>query len=356
MYSRNSSARLSRVGRGRHQRRGAMVVMILVCLVIVFVGAAFAIDVAYMHTTRAELRTATDAASRSGAETLGRTQDVDLATLAAIDAASRNLVAGQPLILRPGDIEFGKNNRVGNGRFQFNLNSDEPDSVRVTGSRTAGSASGPVRLFFAPLFGVTEFQPVMLSASSATTRDIALVLDVSGSMRRFTGSGSRLEALIEAVNVFIDEIEESSPNSQMSLSVYSSDARRILPLTDDLESIRDTVNDLDASGMTAIGEGLLAGSDSLVEDANARAFSAKTIVVMTDGNHNRGVSPVTTVNTAVARNQTVHTITFSAGANQALMRQVADIGGGIHVHADGNDELEDAFREIAKTIAVVLIQ
>ena len=74
-------------------RRGAMVILVLVCLVIVFVGAAFAIDVAYMHSTRAELRTATDAASRAGAETLGRTQDMNAAIQAAIDTAARNTVA-----------------------------------------------------------------------------------------------------------------------------------------------------------------------------------------------------------------------------------------------------------------------
>lgn len=340
----------------RSSRHGAMLIMVLVCLVIIFIGAAFAIDIAYMHSTRAELRTATDAASRAGAEALGRTQDREQAVQAAIAAASRNIVAGEPLVLRRSDIVIGTNGREGSGRFTFTPGGDTPDSVQVTGSRLAGSGSGPVNLFFGPLFGVTDFQPVMLAASSATTRDIALVLDVSGSMRARSGNGTRLSALIDAVNVFIDEIQASSPNTQMSLSVYSTSSQQLIELTSNLETVRSTVNNLRAAGLTAIGEGLLTGSNSLEQDANARPFASKTIVVMTDGNHNRGASPDVTVNTAVARDQTVHTITFSSGANQTLMRSVADIGGGIHVHADNNNELDEAFREIARTISVVTIQ
>ena len=338
------------------QRRGAMLVMILFCLVVVFVGAAFAIDIAHIHTTRAELRTAADAAARAGAEALSRTQDRNLAIQAAIDVAARNQVAGVPLILRPGDIELGENNRIGNGRFSLDLNSATPNSVRVVAGRVEGSASGPVPLFLFPIFGVNNFQPVMVSTAAATTRDIALVLDVSGSMRIQTGTGTRLTALVDAVNGFIDEIKQSSPNTQMSLSIYSSTARQISPLTSDLESIRLQVGRLRARGATAIGAGLLAGSDSLESDAAARAFASKTIVIMTDGQHNSGKSPAATVTTAVERNQTVHTITFSAGANQGLMQTVAELGGGIHVHADGNHELEEAFREIARTISVLLIQ
>ncbi len=121
-----------------------MVVMVLVCLVIVFAGAAFAIDVAFMHTTRAELRTATDAAARAGAEVLGRTQDMDAAIQAAIGVAAQNNVAGRPLQLRPGDIELGKNSRVGNGRFVFDAAAPRPT---VYGSMEVEWPDRPADLF-----------------------------------------------------------------------------------------------------------------------------------------------------------------------------------------------------------------
>ena len=51
-----------------------------------------------------------------------------------------------------------------------------------------------------------------------------------------------------------------------------------------------------------------------------RAFAAKTVILMTDGNHNRGPKPDRTVATAVNRIQRVHTSTFSREAKQNLLR------------------------------------
>jgi uncharacterized protein involved in propanediol utilization len=53
----------------------------------------------------------------------------------------------------------------------------------------------------------------------------------------------------------------------------------------------------------------------------------------------------------------VHTITFSNGANQALMQQVASAtNGGIHLHADSAADLAAAFRAIARTLSVTLVE
>ena len=88
-------------------RRGAMLVLVAIVLILLIIGAVFSVDVAYMHMVRAELRTATDAAARAGSEALARTQDPALARAAAIDVASRNLVAGKGLSLKNEDITLG---------------------------------------------------------------------------------------------------------------------------------------------------------------------------------------------------------------------------------------------------------
>ena len=44
-------------------RRGAMLVLVAVCIIVLLVGAVFSIDMAYMHMVRTELRTATDVCS-----------------------------------------------------------------------------------------------------------------------------------------------------------------------------------------------------------------------------------------------------------------------------------------------------
>jgi Ca-activated chloride channel homolog len=338
-------------------RRGAMLVLVAIVMVILLIGAVFSVDVAYMHMVRAELRTATDAAARAGSETLARTQDVTAATNAAMNAAASNKVAGVGVTLAPADIVLGTLKANGApGKFEFDPTGSPLTAVRVVGRRDNGSTDGAVRLFFARMFSKTQFEPVQDATAAANVRDVALVLDVSGSMSTFMPTGTRLEALKAAVNVFIDEIEATSPRTQLSLSIYSTTATKITNLTSNFTSIRTSVGGLFPNGLTAIGQGLLVGSDSLVNDPLARGFAAKTIVLMTDGQHNTGISPAVSVNTAISRGQQVHTITFSPGANQVLMQQVAAAtNGGIHIHADDAANLAQAFRDIARSLSVVLI-
>ena len=340
------------------QRNGAMLVMVAVVLIILIVGAVFSVDIAHMHMVRAELQTATDAAARAGAESLARLQDVDAAKNAAIRIADRNIVSGEGLGIRPDEIEVGNIEPTASGRLQFVPNQAPFLSVRVEGRRDAGSLDGEVPLLFGKILGTSTFSPIQTATGSASVRDIALVLDRSGSMRaRDAGGGqSRRDALISAVNAFITEIEQSSPLTQISLTTYASNASRDLELTPNLNRVRNQVNRLPARGATNIFRGLRLGNDSLIQDRNSRPFAAKTIVVMTDGNFNVGGSPVPSANIAAANGHTIHTVTFSRGANQNIMREVARIGDGIHLHADNAADLNGAFREIARTISVVLTE
>ena len=338
-------------------RKGAMIVLVILVIIILLVGAIFCIDVSYMHMVRAELRTATDAAARAGAETLARTQKRNDAIDSAIQIAASNTVAGKPLSLRRSDVVVGNQTIDNTGTIVFTPNLRPLNAVRVSGRRDAGSIDGSVPLFFAGIFDRNSFQPIQDATATSTVRDIALVLDRSGSMNTVIGDGeTRRTALIAAVNIFLDEVEASSPNSQISLTTYSTTSTRDIALTENIDQVRTAVNALPAAGFTAIGDGLTDGSNSLVEDPKAREFAAKTIIVMTDGNHNTGPSPDVTVDTAITRGQTVHTITFSPGANQALMKNVAEATeGGIHIHADDAADLNEAFRAIARTLSVVLV-
>ncbi len=337
-------------------RKGAMLVLIALVMIIFIIAAAFSVDVAYMHMVRAELRTATDAAARAGAETLSRTQDTDAAVAAAIQIAEQNIVAGDGLTLTPDLVTIGGMQSNGNGGFDFVAGLEPLTSVYVFGRRDAGAPDGPVGLFFGGILGVDHFNPVQDASASSTVRDIALVLDRSGSMSTRSGGGTRLTALIDAVNVFLSEIDQSSPNSHVSLTTYATSSTRDIALTPDFEQIRSEVNRLRPNGWTNIHQALRDGSDSLIQDPRRRRYAERTIILMTDGNFNVGGTPIPSANLAAGRNHAIHTITFSSGANQNIMRQVADIGGGLHIHADGAGDLAEAFREIARTLSVVLIE
>ena len=333
-------------------RRGAMLVVIATTIILLFLAAALAVDIAHVHMVRAELRTATDAAARAGAEALGRLEDESAAIDAAVAVAGANIVFGQPLQIERTDVEVGRNDPQPDGSFLFSVGGSPANAVRVTGRRQAGSPSGPVPLMFAPLFGVSQVEPVQIATAGRLDRDIALVLDVSGSMNE----QGRFPALKNALSIFLAELATTEQDEYVSLTQYATTATKLHPLTPDLSAIEQAFANSLADGYTAIGLGLQTGLDSVLNDPAARRLVTRSVIIMTDGNHNTGISPLLVAPDAQAEKVVVHTITFSSGANQTMMAQLAAETGGIHLHADTSEQLIEAFREIALALPVALTE
>ena len=328
-----------------------MLALIVGMLVILLVMAVFSIDIAYMQRTRIQLRTATDAATRAASEALSRTQSVSQARQAALDVAELNPVANNPLSLDADDIIFGNANLQLDGTYTFTPGGVPVNGVRITGKRTPNAPDGSVNFLLASIIGRDTFEPIFQSTSLALDRDICLVLDRSGSM-----SGAKIQALKDAVNVFIDVLEASPVEERLALASYSTTGTKDHVLTGNLSAIRAIVNGYNAAGWTAIGQGLQIGTDSVEFDPAARPFAEKAIVLMTDGLQNRPPDVETVVPTVVARDHVCHTITFGSGADQVLMAQIAADTGGEHHHAPNSAALEDVFRELARALSVVLVQ
>jgi hypothetical protein len=108
-------------------------------------------------------------------------------------------------------------------------------------------------------------------------------------------------------------------------------------------------------GSTSISSGI-DDAIAVLTGPDARLFAAKTIVVMTDGIHNSGRAPIESALEAQALGIVVHTVTFSDAADQTQMQGVATATSGNHYHAPDAQALEDAFREIALTLPVVLTE
>lgn len=125
---------------------------------------------------------------------LNRTQDPATARAVAIDAASRNTVAGSSLVLDSTDVVFGPSAPDGAGAWQFTPQPEDLNGlngVHVTGNRTTGSASGAVPMLFTGLFDRGHFEPVKTDVASHMDHDVMLVLDRSGSVGWRTPSGNR---------------------------------------------------------------------------------------------------------------------------------------------------------------------
>jgi uncharacterized protein YegL len=328
-----------------------MLIVICLCLLMLMVIVSFCVDIAYMQLTRTELRAATDAAARAAAEALSREQSEVAARQAAKDVAARNEVASKSLELRDADIVFGRiDMRSGLGAFR--PGETPPNAVQVMGLRTRESASGAVPLFFGKIFNFPDFQPTQSAVAANLDRDIALVVDHSGSMLE----ENRWKGLEEAIDVFLDELDRTPYREIMSLSGYSTSARRIEPLTTDTRRIRRAFKRLSPDGFTNIGGGLKMGSDSLEQDPGRRPYAAKTIILLTDGWHNVGTDPISAAEIAKERGHVVHTITFGRDCDEELMREVARITGGEYYHAQDNEQLLEVFREIALTLPIVFAQ
>jgi Mg-chelatase subunit ChlD len=118
----------------------------------------------------------------------------------------------------------------------------------------------------------------------------------------------------------------------------------------------ETIGDEAIIGGTNISAGINDGISVLTNTDTVRAHAFKVMVLMTDGQWNAGGDPITFANQAAAQGIVIHTITFSAGANQTDMQAVADATGGRFYHAPDAAALNAAFADIAYSVPVLLIQ
>lgn len=364
-------------------RRGAIVVLVAVMIIVFLASVAFSVDVSYMQLSRTKLRAATDAAARAAGEGLSREQDTDYARQAAKDIAAANRVAGEPLLLDDSDIVFGKSTQLSSGAWGFVPNGEPINAVRVFGRRTREAPSGSVPTFFGRVFNVFDFQPTQAATVVRLDRDICLVVDRSSSMKLYlddtsptmsTGDSrfcqppnmalSRWGALSVAVQRFVDALETTPQTEHVALASYgstytacsySNNAADInCPLAENSSQVTSAMATLSTkkfNGMTNIAAGITKGIEVLTS-TSARPFAAKTMVLMSDGAYTQGVQPRLVAPQAAAQDIIIHTITFGE-ANPAEMQAIADATGGNHYIAPDAAALQDIFEEIALTLPVV---
>ncbi|WP_246114190.1 vWA domain-containing protein [Rubripirellula tenax] len=284
-------------------------------------------------------------------------------------------------------------------------------AFRVLGRRDSGSLSGRVPLVIPGVLNASEFSTALDAVAMQVDRDISVVLDRSGSMgvidwdwpsnkspwstsaknagvsagkltyysgNYYYASGvnsnsyqqwawehyhnlgpaptSPWEDLVEAMDAFLDVLDTTSQEEQVSVASYSTYATLDCWLEKNFTVVRNKVASLSPSGNTAIGRGMQSGITALL-DNRARPYASKTMVVMTDGIENTGTS-CTTVATSLmsSYNLTIHTVTFGDGADQTKMQQVAAIGGGKHYHASSGAQLVAIFEEIANNLPTIITE
>ncbi|ADB19157.1 von Willebrand factor type A [Pirellula staleyi DSM 6068] len=383
----------------RLARRGAMLVLIAFLLVVVVCMAAFAIDVSYMQLVRSELRAATDAAAKAGTLALAKTDgDAASARTAAIQAAARNKVAGRALVLTTDQVQVGRSAAQANGTWSFTANQTPYTSVKILSSMSDSTAAGSVPLFLGTFMGRGSFQPAQSATASQMEQEICLVIDRSHSMC-FNMSGvewsyppgtkttphticypphatlSRWAALQSSVNLFMDTILETNNTPRVALITWGSTigtntaeysytkktevaVANELGLSTDYAAVKSKIAARTTKVMLG-GTNMSAGIDAgrtLLNGNTVRALAKKTMILMTDGQWNQGRDPIDAAEDAADEGIQIHTITFLSGSAQNTMRQVAEITGGKYYVSSNQAELEEAFRDLALTLPIVLTQ
>ena len=368
----------------RRHRRGVVVPLVAILLPVLLVLLGFSVDVAYMQSTQAELRMATDNAARAGAADLALNDNVASARARALQIAESNIVAGRPLQLTPGSIQFGRSMPNQAGRYDFRLGIQPFNAVRVLGDRSSNSPQGGVPLYFGSLIGREVFEPDTTAIASFINYDICLVLDRSGSMKRDLSADSqnmvpsnpryclpavptsRWAALSDAVDVFVDLVNASNASERVSLVTYGSDIEGVgsfslcngkyrtteaatidLPLTSNASLLQDEMaiwaNSV-FNGLTFIDLGILRGIQA-VTGPGSRQSAEKVLVVLTDGRQTNG-DALAAAEACADNGILCYTITFAEDADKSLMEEVARIGEGRHYHANTQQELIDAFGHV----------
>lgn len=192
--------------------------------------------------------------------------------------------------------------------------------------------------------------------------DIAMALDVSGSMMAMDFRPNRLEACKSVIKEFV----EQRPNDRIGLVVYSAEAYTRCPLTTDhstlLQALSTTKFGIIDDG-TAIGDGLGTAINRL-KDSKAKS---KVIILLSDGVNNSGyMDPLSAAEIAKSRDIRVYTIGCgSVGEapisiphygtvytkveiDENLLRNIAQSTGGQYFRAQNKNRLKEVYQEIDK--------
>lgn len=372
------------------KRRGAALILVMGVLVVVIVMAAYCINVAYMQLVRTELRAATDAAARAGAEALSREDSTEAAVSAAIAAAAKNKVGSSGLAITESDVRIGKATQDSKGKWEFAEGATPYSAVRVNSAQ-----STPLMMF--GVTGRQSFSPSSVSTAAFSENEICLVVDRSHSMCFDLSGvdwaypagtpiappdpvvyppnpvGSRWAALESGIQEFLDACQTTNATQRISLVTWGSEITLAnyegaltgrefpasfldLPLTTDTTSVMSAITARGADVMLG-GTNMSSGIDlgiSVLTGPDTHAFASKTMIIMTDGKWNAGRNPNDAAKDAKKKDITIHTVTFLDTADQTDMKKVAKTAGGKHFHASDKATLESAFRELATHLPVVL--
>lgn len=184
----SESVRPARFRRRYDRRRGATLVMFVIFLIPIIAFLALAIDLGLLATARTQISDAADAAAMAGARALnGNTtnsanNNYSNVLPTAQTVVSNNAVLGGNMPTSAVSVQIGRYTYVtANQRFEGQFpgpSTDNWNMVQATVGLDVGS-----RLGFSKIFGFSSLTIQSTATAAHRPRDVAVILDYSGSMR-----------------------------------------------------------------------------------------------------------------------------------------------------------------------------
>lgn len=195
--------------------------------------------------------------------------------------------------------------------------------------------------------------------------DIAMLLDISGSMLAEDFKPNRVGAAKKVIDDFID----GRTSDRIGLVIFSREAFTQCPLTIDYGVLKTLLSQV-KPGMiedgTAIGNAIANGANRL-KDSQSKS---KIMILLTDGMNNSGeVDPITAARIAKTYNIRIYTIgvgtrgdapypiqtpfgiryqMIPAEIDENMLQQIAQITDGKYYRATNNRALEEVYKDIDK--------
>jgi Ca-activated chloride channel homolog len=223
-----------------------------------------------------------------------------------------------------------------------------------------------LRLAALALFIIAAARPQSFSSSENIYTegiDIAMVLDISGSMLSEDFKPNRVEAAKKVMEDFID----GRTNDRIGLVIFSRESFTQCPLTIDYNVLKSLLREI-RTGMiedgTAIGNAIANGVNRL-KDSKSKS---KVMILLTDGVNNAGeIDPLTAAQIAQKFGVRIYAVgvgtmgeapypfqtpfgvryqNMPVEIDENLLKQIAATTGGKYFRATNNNKLQEIYNEI----------
>lgn len=211
------------------------------------------------------------------------------------------------------------------------------------------------------LLFVALSNPMMRLSNSKEGVNVVLTVDNSGSMSATDFAPNRIEAAKIGAKTLVEQLELKDNVGVVSFS----DATRIVSfLTNDKDRVLDKIDNLNAQGGTAIGDGLAMSVDMVTSIPNKK----KLVILLSDGEQTAGqISIADAIEFAKSEEVIVYTVGVGssepvalgrdwfgnvqyAKLDEASLKQIAQETGGQYFRAEDSIKLKEIYEELPEQI------